>query len=101
MNHAPAMQALLRALPLIGVPDDFTYTASTANGELQVILEYPNGNRITITIGDYWRYHGTSCYFVNFNHPSGDLCACSGTPHVERAILDIGYCMGRFVHPKA
>lgn len=100
-THSPALLALLQKLPLLGLTDEQVDLNTKADGEFLVVLNFSPTNSVEITVGEFWRYPGVSCYFVNFHHVAGNMMACPGTPHIERALFDIGCCTALFVHPSA
>jgi hypothetical protein len=89
MNKSAALLKLLEALNHVGLDSERIQVVE--NGpELEVEFHLVEQATIKVTITDFWRYPTLACYFVNFSHTNGDFMACMGTPHVERAIFDLG-----------
>jgi len=93
-NHKEAYNKLLNALMMLGIHMDEVYTEVEDNG-LKVQINM-GGQYIDVHISNYWRYPDVSSYFVNLNKDPKNFICNPGTPFIEQAIYDIGYCQGHF-----
>lgn len=101
MNSANALLKLFEAIGQLGFDPELVtvevderegdlYTSSDLVAVFHNFKEHPEIS-IKVRITDtYWRYPTVPCYFVNYSHKEGDFSACQGTPHLSRALFDLG-----------
>jgi hypothetical protein len=89
MTKADALLKLIQALALAGYDAD-RLQIEEMDDEIRVHFYNFSPARVIVAITEFWQFPTVPCYFVNFSGDSGNFCACSGTPHVERALLDLG-----------
>lgn len=101
--HQAAADFLLRTLTDSALPrlDDgreiFFPAITNSNDEAAVVFNVAGG-KLAIIIGDYWRYPGQTCYFVNWNSDDRGSFRCgAGVNNVWAALLEIGQAI-EFAH---
>lgn len=93
---------LLNALALIGYTGEDIYLPTSINPDeyLVSLQRLVSGAEITITISKHWVYADAYCYFVNYSPTNGDFLACTGTPFIEQALVDIGRALNMASYAK-